>query len=134
MFQYQSNNFHGSQVMEGQIQYFYHPPMAPPLLQVYRRTSYISLLSTPPTRLRKDKLHIHSIFPIHLHLAGYGKTSYIFLLSAPPTRLRKDTLRIPIIYPTHIITEGQVTYPYCLPHLPGYGRTHYISLLSASPT
>ena len=28
------------------------------------------------------------------------------------------------------VTEGQVTYPYCLPHPPGYGRTSYISILS----
>ena len=28
------------------------------------------------------------------------------------------------------VTEGQVTYSYCLPHPPGYGRTSYISVLS----
>ena len=86
------------QVTEGQVTDSYlTPPLLPPL-QVYRRTSYISLLSTPPTRLRKDTLHISTICP------------------------------------TNMITEGQVTYPYCLPHPPGYRRTHYISLLSAPPT
>ena len=83
------------QVTEGQVTYSYPP------LQVYRRTSYISLLSTPPTSLRKDKLHIRSIhskdtlcIPTYLH--DYGKTSYIILLFTPS---------------------------------PDYGRTHYISLL-----
>ena len=116
------------QVTEGQVTYSYclpHPPG-------YGRTSYISR-----SIHSKDTLRI----PTLPHPHDYGRTSYISLLSTPPTRLRKDTLHISTthyvslhICPTHMITEGQVTYPYCLPHPPGYGRTHYISLLSASPT
>ena len=82
-----------------------HIPTPPP--EVYRRTSYISLLSTPPTSLRKDKLHIRSIhskdtlcIPTYLH--DYGKTSYIILLFTPPTRLRKDTLHISTNLPTSL--------------------------------
>ena len=71
-----------------------HTTPTPP--KVYRRTSYISLMSAQPTRLRKDKLHIHSIS---------------YKLPIPTICPNHQVMEGHITYPPHMIMEGWVTYP-----------------------